>query len=441
MYWAERLLNPTVNTLHALLFAFIASWMAYIAGLPPTWIGLATALFVLTPQTYHALSARNFGLSARGTGLFLLTSFFSTVLVLEIGGTGVFGWLALVLLGYLVWSFSTFAQQALCILSVLMLITSGRWTPLIGTTLGLLLFLALHPNYGRAYLQHTLRFIYVYATELAPIYILNRRKSVWRDLVWDIWAKFHDLGLRNGFRYAYENSVVILLVTNPFVLVGAYVALFGPRPQHMFAFAAELTLAGLLAMLLTSMRSTRFLGEPERYIEVVTPWAVLSGSLLLLDAGGLPSLITISAIFGFMNIGQIFASYLLVRHINAKPVRLDEVEAAILQYISREEVRLCSNNEQLTKMLMANDWMFVYCIAVGQPYAGMSITEAFSTFPNLRRDACQRLATYYRPNVFVLDRAVFDTLFDVPPADLERQEVCYESNNLRVLVLRWKDID
>lgn len=438
MHWAERLLNPIVNVLHVLLFAGIACWFAASAGLPPLFVGLATAMFALTPQTYHALSARNFGLSARGTGLLLLTGFFAIVLLLETGTLGLLGWFALAMLGWLVWSFSTFAQQALCILSLLLLL-SGRWIPLTGTVLGLGLFLVLHPAYGSAYLRHTLRFIHVYATELAPIYILNRHPSVWRDLVQDIWAKFRSAGVRIGFRYAYENSIVILLITNPFVLAGAGAAVFESRLPPLFAFAADLSLVGLLAMLATSLRLTRFLGEPERYIEVVTPWAVLVGARLLYDTAGLHILALVAALFLLMNLGQIFISHLLVRHVTAKPVRLDEVEAAVAHHVSGE-VRLCSNNEQLTKMLMANDWCFSYCIAVGQPYGGMSITEAFSTFPNLRREACQRLVTRYRLNVCVLDRTVFDTLFDCPPAELEREEVLYESTGLRVLALHWKAV-
>jgi hypothetical protein len=161
------------------------------------------------------------------------------------------------------------------------------------------------------------------------------------------------------------------------------------------------------------------------------------GSLLLYGAVGMLGLTLVASLFLLMNIGQIFISRLLVRHVTAKSMRLDAVERAVARFVSGE-VRLCSNNEQLTKMLMVNDWNFAYCIAVGQPYGGMSVTEAFSNFPILRREACQRLAIQYRLNVCVLDRTVFDTLFDFAPAELEREEVCYESTSLRVLVLHWK---
>ena len=45
------------------------------------------------------------------------------------------------------------------------------------------MFVAIHPTYGPGYLRHTLRFIQTYGRELAPVYILNKRYSIWRDLV------------------------------------------------------------------------------------------------------------------------------------------------------------------------------------------------------------------------------------------------------------------
>ena len=437
MYWAERLLNPGVNTLHVVLFAGVALWATHLQGLPMAFAGLATCVFALTPQFYHALSARNFGLSARGTGLLLLTSFYLAAYAAEAHQASVLGWGAMLITGWLVWSFSTFGQQALVIISLLLLLTSGRWIPLAGTALGLALFLAVHPAYGRAYLRHTLKFIQVYANELAPIYILNRRHSIWRDLVWDIWAKVKTSGLKNGFRYAYDNSVLVLVFLNPFVLIASLYTVTAAAPSTgLLAYAGALALAGALAMLLTSFRATRFLGEPERYVEVVTPWAVLAGGFAVQARWGMGALALVALLFLALNLAQLMASHILVRYITSKPINLSEVEQAIGHAI-QGEVRCCSNNEQITKMLMQNDWWFAYCIAVGQDYCGMSVTEAFSVFPYLRRDALQRIVTSYRINACVLDRSLYDTLFDSPPAGLVSCRVGYQSDGLRLLLLQW----
>jgi hypothetical protein len=438
MFWAERLLNPILNTIHVGVFAVIALLWSSLIGLPVAFVGIVTCLFALTPQFYHSLSARNFGLSARGAGLLLLSLFFLASYGIEAGYSPVLCWLLLTVLGWLIWSFSTFAQQALCIVSVLLLI-GGRFIPLVGAMLGLMLFIALHPTYARGYLKHTFRFIYVYATELAPIYILNRRKSIWRDLVWDVWVRSAG-GLKSGLRYAYENSVLVVVVLNPLIVVACWFTLSRTEPATgIVDFAGAVSVAGALAALLTSFRQTRFLGEPERYVEVVTPWSVLVGAYAIQDQFGMSALIIPVALFLVLDFFQMLGSYILLNYITGKPIKLSDLETIITEHLGAG-ARVCSNNEQMTKMLMQNDWRFAYCIAVGPDYCGMKVSEAFSAFPNLRREACERIVSTYRINACVLDRSLYSSIFDIPPPGLQDMRVAYESDGLRLLLLQWEDV-
>jgi hypothetical protein len=138
-----------------------------------------------------------------------------------------------------------------------------------------------HPRYSLGYLRHTLSFVRTYQRDLAPIYILAARVSVWRDLSWDIWARLRE-GFGSAARYAYGNSLLIVLVLNPLcVLSCAAIVARRLPPEGFIAYAGTVTLAGTIAMLLTSLRSTRFLGEPERYVEACAPWAALSAAYVL----------------------------------------------------------------------------------------------------------------------------------------------------------------
>jgi hypothetical protein len=103
-------------------------------------------------------------------------------------------------------------------------------------------------------------------------------------------------------------------------------------------------------------------------------------------------------------------------------------------------VRFCSNNEQFTKLLMQHDWHYAYCLAVGQDYCGMSVPEAFSSFPFLRREACQRIVATYRVNACLLDRQQYETLFDELPPELASLTVAFESPRVRLLILDWKPV-
>lgn len=437
MYWAERLLNPVVNMAHTLLFGVLAAMVAAGAGWGSGFVMLATALFALTPQFYHALSARTFGLSARGIGLFLLTGFLLTGY--WVGQAASIGpqWALLIALGYLIWAFSTFGAQALVIISLLLLLLTGRAVPAAGMVLGLALFIVLHPRYSLGYLRHTLRFVHSYAVELAPIYILNRRYSIWRDLVWDIWAALRQNPAK-GLRYAYENSVLVVAGLNPFLVVTIAALVAGSTPDHgLLAFASDVALSGAAATFLTSFRKTRFLGEPERYAEAVTPWATAAGGGLLFAYGGIPALAPIVLLFLALDLAQLRGSRLLNQYVGNKPIDLSAAQRAI--EAAQPIVRCCSNNEQLTKLLMVNDWDFAYCIAVGEDYCEMRISEAFSRFPYLRRDALERIIETYRINACVLDRSEFDSIFDVPPPGLREMRTVHETEGLRVLALDWDD--
>ncbi len=438
VFWCERLLNPAINTVHVAIFAGLALIVARVEGLPVFFVGLATCVFALTPQFYHALSARNFGMSARGSGLLLLTLFFAVAYAVEAGARPVIGWPALAILGWLVWGFSTFAQQALCIISVVLVVISGRYVPLVGTVLGLVLFVAVHPTYSFGYLKHTLRFLRAYARELAPIYILARRKSIWRDLVWDIWVSSR-AGFRSAARYVYENSILVVVALNPMVVLACWAALAGEMPARgLIEYSGDVTLAGTIALLLTSFRPTRFLGEPERYAEAITPWAALCGSYLLFVRGEWRVLGAAIVLFLLVDLLQLCASRVLLNYVGKNVAQLDHIEAVVRQRLTTE-VRFCSNNEHFTKMLMQNDWQYAYYLAVGQDYCGMRLQEAFAIFPLLRREACERIVATYRVNACLLDRTLFEDLFDEPPPLLRNMNVAYESARFRLLILDWAE--
>lgn len=436
VFWSERLLNPCVNSLHVILVAGIAIYIGHHEGLPAQLYGITACLFALTPQFYHALSARNFGLSARGIGLLLLTAFFFAAYAVEALNLPALTWPALVVLGWLVWGFSTFAQQAMCILSVLLLST-GRLAPLSGAFFGLALFVALHPRYSIGYLRHTFLFIRAYAKELAPIYILQRRESIWRDLTRDIWLRFRRQGATEALRYAYENSALVVVLLNPLVVWCCWSALRGAHLRDgIFGFCLSLALCGSAAAFLTSFRVSRFLGEPERYVESITPWAVLYASHDIFVQTGMPVLIWLLAIFLVADFAQLAASGILLSRVAERSPTLEHIES-IIEVRWGTNARVCSNNEHYTKMLMQHDWQYAYCFAVGQPYCGMSIAQAFSRFPVLRREACERIVEHFRINSCLLDREAYDALFENVPSALRSMSVAYETDRFRLLFLEW----
>ena len=391
---AEWLLNPTVNTLLIVLCAGIAAVVGGQIDLGLWYVPAAAAAVALTPQFYHALSARNFGLSARGLGLLLLAILLSLAYAIEGDMLGPMGWVALGITAYLLWGFSTFAAQALVILGVLMLIVFGHWVPLAGATMGLAIFIAVHPRYSLSYLKHTLWFIHAYATELAPVYILARRYSIWRDLVLDIWRKIAADPVA-GLRYAYENSALIVVGLNPMWTMTTVAWAAGVLPRDgALGFATDIALCGGLAAFLTSFRRTRFLGEPERYIEATAPFSAVAGIAAVALTAGTPALAMVLAVFAALDIAQLYASRMLGRHVASNLIDYAAIGAAI-DGRGGGAVRYAGNNDQITKQLLSNDWLFVFCMAIGKTYCGMPTRQVFSTFP---RRATRRIADHRPPD-------------------------------------------
>ncbi|MXP15152.1 hypothetical protein GRI44_10370 [Altererythrobacter confluentis] len=440
---AERLINPFMNACQVLLVAMVAGWAA---GMNVYFAAICALLFALTPQFYHALSARNFGLSARSLGLFFLTAAIAGGYLVEADPTSIKGWGLLIISCYLIWAFSTFGAQALILISVLAALLTGHFHTIAGAVAGLIVFVCLHPRYSLGYLYHTYRFIRAYSVELAPVYVLSRRYSIWRDIIRDIWIRIAK-NPKDGLRYAYENSLIVSALLNPLFIVAILgkITVLG-QDEPLVAYACDFALAGWAAMLVTSLRRTRFLGEPERYVEATTPWAVIGGAAVLLgflserysveaaDTAGFGLGLVFLAVVAI----QVAGSKILSNYLNSKPHQIEDAMKAISAgSVDGEAVRFCSNNEQYTKLMLPNDWQFSYCIAVGHGYCGMAIGEAFSQFPFLHREALEKIVATYKINACALDRALFEDIFENPPADLLKIETQFLSEGLRVLRLEW----
>ena len=433
---AEKLLNPTMNALLVMLVGIASLKFAFPAA--PGTAALAAGLVSVTPQFYHALSARNFGLSARSIGLVLFAIFFFLAWRIIAGSDNWSDWALLGVSSYLVFGFSTFGAQALVIVGLLVAVLTASLVTLFGTLMGLAIFVIVHPRYALGYLQHTARFIAAYGRELAPVYILARRYSIWRDFTRDIWVKLSD-GPKAAFRYAYENSILVVLLLNPLVVLAAALHFLYSQTEtisSLTGFARVVSLAGIGAMLLTSFRQTRFLGEPERYVEAVTPFAAIGSAGVLLEVAGGGGALALILFFTTLCVAQIVASRILSKYLSSKPVRMDDVQAAILRH-DAGRTRLASNNEQYLKLLLVNDWRFSYCIAVGNGYCGMRIGEVFDPLPFVRREALARIVTAYRIDTCVLDRSFYETVFDHAPSGLQQTSTIFESDGVVVLRFKW----
>ena len=405
-------------------------------GFDDTVAGWSSVLLALTPQFYHAYSARNYGLSSRIIGL-LLFMFLGLCVgyAVDRGSDYALVWLGAALLGYLIWGFNTFTQQAM-ILTGVVLALLGNWMLLAAAAGGLVIFVLLHPKYSISYIIHTFRFVHAYATEVAAAFILRQRPSLWRDLVYDIWKKICANRIK-GLSYGYANSVLIAVFLNPLVSASGVLWLmgrFGDAP--VAATFAKISFAAVVVSFATSFRITRFLGEPERYLEAATPFAAAAMAIHSVQSGRAWLLPALGGYFLAVNILQLQVIRMQKAATNPVFAQIREVESTIRKSGAIPVVRLCCNNEEITKQLMGNPWTFFRLWAGGQRYAGVSFGEACKVFPFLTTEFFSRVVIEYRANICVLDREAFWE-FQIPPG--ATGEELMKSERLRVIRLNWPE--
>jgi len=405
----SRILNPLFSALSLAVFAvFLASESA---GSPVPW-GANILLLAFTPQFQHSTNVRNYGLNTRGLGLLLFLLF--SIACYQAGQAASWAWFAAAAgLAWLIIGCNIFAFQSLLLFAAVFL-ALFRSPVMAGAGLaGLLLFTALHPRYAGHYFRQLLGFWSLYADTLAERFILLRRPSLWGDWVREIPSKWREKRSRAAW-YAYENSVAILVVFQPLALcAGAAWAMLPGGATALDLFSGRMAAASLILFLATSFRRTRFLGSPERYVEMAMPFATALGADFLYRVGGF-ALVAVCAA------GQVALSN-LQPYMNVfrkkKAAATDElqeflrgVRARVEQDAGGRPVRFTSNNGEWGKYLLNADWRFVFFWPTVREIGGIPIAELMEDYPFIKTDAVERLVRRYGVNYCLIDRHAGGTL-------------------------------
>jgi hypothetical protein len=281
-----RLLGISINVVLVTVMYFFTQYLAtegYInLGVAAEYApALACMFFILNPINYVTWNSKNSGLSGRGFGLLMGIGFlFSYVLFycnqqwLFLGITWFFA--------YLVIRSSVFAFQFLLFYTIIgSILLKDGWlalSPVTGSALFLLTNFKVARNFFIAQYWHK----HIFSKYLSKIMLFTYRKSIWRDFVYDFWMKLRsNEPFFKKVTYIIYNPVVSLLLFIPtltwllvYVATHAgtiFTAEFLPAEKVLLLSVAT----ALISFLLTSFRPTRFLGEPERYVEFITPLAII----------------------------------------------------------------------------------------------------------------------------------------------------------------------
>ena len=426
-----RYLSVVMVFLSTLAFS-IFTWQMYPVifpeGGPGQWefLSLSLALYVFTPYSYYTNNAKNAGLSVRAVGVLLLELLFYS-LVLYLTGKGALFLYASVVIGLVILLSSQFASQVFLFVLPVASLVLGEPSLLLVPALTISIYMVVLPGFFFAYARGQWYHKSFYCRYLAKNFILELRPSIWRDFIYDFWARFKSQpeSSVNGalarrllsrfywtLKYALGNSVILLVVGMPLVLI-ATVLLFthlGVGSSSLWgrhdttAIMGGLVLSALVVFFLTTFRPTRFLGEPERYAESVNVLAVILTTLFLINmypywVALLSAVFIVTLLFLLMQVGVL----LLQKYESNGQRGLYVMRNRLLEIASSSEEppRVLANGMFQIRSLMSSRLRLVYGWAQFR-LGGLPYREVVEGDRMYRREYMGHLARYYDVNYLLL---------------------------------------
>ena len=267
-----KFINRIVKIIDILLLNLFLYYISNFFVLSNTNILIINCLYYLTPLSYATWNAKNSGLSPRGLGL-VVGQLYNYLLIIFLFTNNLIILIPIALVILLSILLSQFTMQYIILSSLVISLLFHTYFLLITIPLVFLGYFLLFRKSSVNFLigqYHHKRNYFLY---LAEIYILPSRPSIYRDFIKDFWLKLKDNKLRACI-YLYQNPIIEVLTGIPYLIILGYFWINNDFSIYE-GILNKLILTGIIVFIMTSFRKTRFLGEPQRYLEYCLPFAVI----------------------------------------------------------------------------------------------------------------------------------------------------------------------
>ncbi len=397
------LLNPFMMTLTLFFFGV---FLITISDFDTITIIICLLLVAFTPQYYYGQNARLYGLSSRGLGLLIgLSVILSLYISIYVNP---YYWIVALFFAYLSWLSNLFVQQYLIIVSLIMLILFGDYHLIFLLVISVILFFIIQNKTATEYFKSRWQYLLIYKNFLAEKFLLDYRFSIWRDWVYDFWKSNGFKSMSNRLSYIYNNPVLILLVFNPFFVIFLINFINGRElflnDNFLYNYSLKISFCSLVAFIATSFRFSRFLGEPERYVEMSIPFMVLI-TIFVLNIHpsyiyyilGYCILLTVFQILIFLKMKK----KLYPENDSSTPLNITQ---SIYSYANNEDVRITSNCMEILKKLLNTDWQFLMYYPTVKELGGISVKNLFSHFPFLTDESVIQMVKNTDINYLIINK-------------------------------------
>lgn len=261
-------INLAVKVIEIIVFNIFLYYIYNTIGFERINFLYANIVFNAFPFSYSAWNAKNTGLSARGIGLVAGQSYLYLIVAYLLTGS-LWILLSIFFIVFVIMLLSQITMQfvILSLPLVIVVFSVPELFPIPFVAYGL--FYLIIPKVAKNYIIGQFNHKRNYALFMANIFILKNRPSIYRDFILDFWVKLRN-DWRHGLIYIYTNPLVELVYGFVFLWFVVY-ANYSQGFAEEFKVIYKLVMISLALFFLTSFRWTRFLGEPQRYVEFGIP--------------------------------------------------------------------------------------------------------------------------------------------------------------------------
>lgn len=352
------------------------------------------------PFSYAIWNAKNIGISGRGIGL-LAGQIYTYLIVAYILTGNLLLLLAIFATIFIILLLSLMAMQYVW-LSLIFFVVFFKIPEIIPLPfLTYVLFFLVMPKVAKNNIIGQFNHKRNYALYDAESFILKNRPSIYRDFVYDFWIKLREKFI-GGLSYIFFNPLVEIIYGLPFLWFVIYFgAVNGFESEFRIMFLIIISALGVF--LLTSLAWTRFLGEPQRYLEFVIP------------------IITILFVLHFELVHHIILVAICVIFIFLSSFFLNKYDNSNSKYVNRNAFVdfLKNENKYRGKICISNDnELLKFFLGVGmeivRPDASIFINNKVEYFKNYYNNSLYihspiALEGFY--NKFKVDLIVLNTDF------------------------------
>lgn len=403
-----RYLGMIINVLSLVTFLVFAQMLyPYLQLKLPIedYLLKSSILFVLTPFGYFTWNAKNVGLSARGFGL-LFGNCFVYSLTLFLYSNSYF-FLAIALSSaYIVLMSSQFAFQMVFFFSILTAILFKQSEIALIPFASVIIFFLTFPRWAIVFFKRQWEYKKVYYSILAERFVLKVRYSIWLDFIYDFWRDWGKKGVIRAIQYIYRNPVVEVILGFPSLLVFVLFYLIFPNKvdDGSLSILILLITVSLIIFLLTSFRSTRFLGEPQRYVEFTFP--LMTFLPLSIDSKYVLILIGLYSILliGLETIGIRTISRKQAGGLTEHEKKIELLNHFIQLSKNHTNVRIASNKIDVLKYFAADKFKILNVNVTSEITGGFHFNEIFpESYGDIDMKALIKLIDAYDINWVIIE--------------------------------------